>query len=109
LEAEGLTHRALSGAEVAALEPALALLARDLAGAIHYPGDETGNAHHFCTAMTEHARREGVEFRLATTVTSIEARAGRVTSLGADVSILSRTSMWLPQAATARLCSGLQA
>jgi len=81
LESEGLAHRSLSGADVSALEPALAPLASQLAGAIHYPGDETGNAHRFCTAMTEHARREGVEFRLDTVVTSIETRAGQVTGL----------------------------
>jgi D-amino-acid dehydrogenase len=77
----GLKLRALPTNEVIALEPALAPIAPRIAGAIHYPADESGNAYRFCVALAEHARNLGVEFRFETEVTSIEVRSGRVTAV----------------------------
>ena len=74
----GLVFRALTRDEVVALEPALAPIARRLAGGIHYPNDETGNAHTFCRNLAELARRAGVEFQFETAASEIEVRARRV-------------------------------
>ena len=74
----GLVFRALTRDEVVALEPALAPIARRLAGGIHYPNDETGNAHTFCRNLAELARRAGVEFQFETMASEIEVRARRV-------------------------------
>ena len=81
LRAEGLTYRRLSNDDIVALEPALAPIAQQLAGGIHYPVDEIGNAYEFTVALADHARRGGVEFRFRTPVTGIEVRQGKVTAV----------------------------
>jgi len=81
LKAEGMTCRLVTGSEVAALEPALAPISGELAGGIHYPVDEIGNAYRFTVALAEHARRAGVDFHFRTPVTGIETRQGRITAV----------------------------
>jgi D-amino-acid dehydrogenase len=81
LKAEGLTYRRLTGAEVVAMEPALAPIGGQLAGAIYYPEDEIGNAYKFCVGLADHARRAGVDFRFRTPVTGIETRQGKITAV----------------------------
>lgn len=81
LSAEGLGLRRLSTAETVDLEPALAPIAAQLAGAIHYEGDEVGNAYLFCVALADHARQQGVEFRFRTEVSSLETHSGQVTAV----------------------------
>jgi D-amino-acid dehydrogenase len=78
LAAEGLGFRKLSPAETVELEPALAPIEAQLAGALHYEVDETGDAYRFCVALADCARALGVDFRFDTPVTSLETRAGRV-------------------------------
>ncbi|MFZ0500881.1 MAG: D-amino acid dehydrogenase [Steroidobacteraceae bacterium] len=81
LETEGLTYRRLTGREVVATEPALEPIGAQLAGGIHYPVDEIGNAYKFCVALAEHARRAGVDFRFRTPVTGLETRHGKITAV----------------------------
>ncbi|MGH8200508.1 MAG: D-amino acid dehydrogenase [Steroidobacteraceae bacterium] len=81
LRSAGLTYRRLTGSEVVATEPALAAIGGQLAGGIHYPADEIGNAYKFTVGVAEHARRAGVEFHFRTPVTGITVRQGRVTAL----------------------------
>lgn len=81
LASEGLTFRRLSKEQTLELEPALAPAASKFVGSIHYPVDETGDAHRFCRGLAEQARREGVQFRFGTEVLSIEVEAGRVTAI----------------------------
>jgi D-amino-acid dehydrogenase len=81
LRTEGLTYRPLTAAQVVALEPALAPIGGQLAGGIHYPVDEMGNAYKFCVALAEHARRAGVEFHFQTLVTAIELHQGKVAAV----------------------------
>lgn len=80
-EFDGLSVRTLSTADVVELEPALAPIARLLAGALHYATDETGDAQRFCLALANHGRQHGVDFRFRTEVSSLEVRAGRVTAV----------------------------
>jgi D-amino-acid dehydrogenase len=68
LRPEGLRFRRLSREETIALEPALEPVAAQLVGAIHYIIDETGDAYRFCVALTEHARKIGVEFCFDTSI-----------------------------------------
>lgn len=77
----GLAYRRLSAAETAAVEPALEPIANELAGAIHYQADQTGDAYRFCTELTQQAREGGVEFCFGTDVSALEMRAGRVTAV----------------------------
>jgi D-amino-acid dehydrogenase len=79
--AGGLTFRRLTREEVVAMEPALAPIGSQLAGGIHYPADEIGNAYEFTVGLAEQARRRGVEFRFRTPVTGIEVRQGAVTAV----------------------------
>ena len=81
LRAEGLTYRCLSPDEIVKMEPILAPIGGQLAGGIHYPVDEIGNAYKFCVALAEHARLGGVEFRFRTPVTGIEVRAGSIAAV----------------------------
>jgi D-amino-acid dehydrogenase len=74
----GVTFRSLSREESVELEPGLAPIADQLVGAIHYGNDETGDAYRFCVALAEQARRQGVEFRFRSEVSSLEVRLGRV-------------------------------
>lgn len=76
-----LTFRRLTADEVVAMEPALAPIGSQLAGGIHYPLDEIGNAYKFCVSLADHARRAGVEFRFRTPVTGIEVRQGNVAAV----------------------------
>lgn len=81
LQAEGLTYRRLTGGEVVAMEPALGPIGGQLAGGIHYPDDEIGNAYKFCVGLADHARRAGVDFRFRTPVTAIETRQGKIAAV----------------------------
>jgi D-amino-acid dehydrogenase len=85
LHSEGLIYRRLTPDQVVAMEPALEPIGGQLAGGIHYPIDEIGNAYKFCVGLADLARRNGVEFRFRTPVTGIEVRQGNVTAvLSAD-------------------------
>ncbi|MQX36277.1 D-amino acid dehydrogenase [Roseospira navarrensis] len=64
----GLERRPISVDEAVAMEPALAHAAPSLAGAFYSPGDETGDAHRFTSAMAAEARRHGATFRYGVTV-----------------------------------------
>jgi D-amino-acid dehydrogenase len=77
----GLDFRRLSAEEIVAMEPALAPIGDRLAGGIHYPVDEIGNAYKFCVSLAEHARAGGVEFRFGTPVTGFEVARGNVTAV----------------------------
>jgi D-amino-acid dehydrogenase len=84
LAAEGLALRRISGEETVELEPALAPIRDQLAGAMHYMKDETGDAYTFCIRLAERTRAQGVELRFGTEVTALEARGGRVTAVKTD-------------------------
>jgi len=78
LAPEGLRFRLLSKEETIGFEPALAPIAEQLAGALHYEADETGDAHGFCVSLAGQSSERGVEFRFSTEVTSLECHAGQV-------------------------------
>jgi len=81
LASEELKFRPLSKEQTLELEPALTPIASQFVGSIHYPVDETGDAHRFCRGLAEQARRGGVQFRFGMEILSIEADAGRVTAM----------------------------
>lgn len=81
LACEGLESRRLSKEQTLELEPALVPIAGELVGAIHYPIDETGDAHRFCRGLASHAQRQGVQFRFGTEVSSLELRSNRITAV----------------------------
>ena len=63
LKQVNVEHRILEVEALVSVEPALAPIAGQLAGAIAYPGDETGDAQKFCVALENQLKDEGVTFR----------------------------------------------
>jgi D-amino-acid dehydrogenase len=68
----GIATERLSPAEVARLEPGVAV--HRLAGAILAPGDEAGDSAQFCRELAKRCERQGVVFRLATEIRAVEAK-----------------------------------
>lgn len=79
----GLRFQPLSVKRALQVEPALAPIADQLAGAIHYDRDETGDAFRFCNRLAEEAGRIGVQFRFHTAVEAVELTRGKVRGLRA--------------------------
>ncbi len=71
----GVGNRTLDRAGVLALEPALQPIGDQLAGGIHFPGDEAGDCHIFSGKIAEMLLQRGVHFRYGATVSRI-ARHG---------------------------------
>jgi D-amino-acid dehydrogenase len=84
LRPHGLDFRGLSADEAVQREPALAPIGAQLAGAIHYPIDESGDAYRFCVGLAECARQRHVEFHYGTTLTSFELRRRHIVSAITD-------------------------
>jgi D-amino-acid dehydrogenase len=64
------------------MEPALAPIAQDLVGAIHYPDDEHGDAFRFCDGLATAAQERGVRFVYGVNVTHLQREGRRVTGVG---------------------------
>jgi D-amino-acid dehydrogenase len=80
----GIPCRVLDRAATFAVEPALQHTSAALAGAVHFPDDETGDAHQFTRALATVAARNGVAFRYATTVTALVPGADRIAHVLTD-------------------------
>lgn len=74
----GLPRHPLTAADCARLEPALAAVEPELAGGIHTPGDESGDAHKFTTSLAALAMAGGADFRFGRTVKALLRDGGRV-------------------------------
>jgi D-amino-acid dehydrogenase len=80
----GVRARALDRNAVLGVEPGLRFAHARIAGGIHFPDDETGDAHKFTRALAGIAAQRGVAFRFATTVTRLVAEGGRITQVATD-------------------------
>jgi D-amino-acid dehydrogenase len=78
LGAHGLAWRILSRDEVVTLEPALAPVADQLLGALHYPDDERGDPLMFCRALADSLGRHGASIHYSTSVERIHVDGQRV-------------------------------
>lgn len=74
----GLRYEVLDREQTLALEPQLAGIAGKVAGSIHYPDDESGDAHRFTVALAAAAQAAGVEFEWETRVVELMERGGHV-------------------------------
>ena len=72
LQALGVRSRTLDPAGCVELEPALRNQVDRIAGGIHYPDDEGGDAHLFTQRLAGVCASSGVEFRYGETVEAIE-------------------------------------
>ncbi len=74
----GIDLRVLTAEECVAVEPALGASAARIAGGVHAPGDESGDAHKFTQDLAALAAARGVQFRYGSSIERIETGAGRV-------------------------------
>lgn len=91
----GCERHPLDPAGCVALEPALAASAGSLAGGIHSPGDESGDAYKFTFRLSEICAGLGVNFDYGVTVKRIHAEDGRVSGIETDGGMLSAESYLL--------------
>ncbi|HEY5634860.1 MAG TPA: D-amino acid dehydrogenase [Burkholderiaceae bacterium] len=80
----GVAYRVLSREQLVDVEPGLAHSRQPLAGALHLPGDETGDCRLFTDRLAALAARSGVRFRLGTTIERIEREGDRVGGVVVD-------------------------
>lgn len=84
----GCEQQALDSGACVALEPALAGIRGEIAGAIHTPSEEVADCHRFCLALAQLLRdRPGVSLRFGTGVLGIEREGDRVTGVRTDAGI----------------------
>lgn len=81
LERAGVPYQLLDRAGIAEVEPALALVAHKLAGALRLPNDQTGDCYLFTTHLAEIAKQQGVEFRFDQSIERFEFDGKRVTGI----------------------------
>ena len=84
LQQLGVRLTTLDSAACVELEPALRSQADRIAGAIHYPDDEAGDAHLFTRRLAEVCASQGVEFRYGETIEAIETSADAFTGIRTD-------------------------
>ncbi len=70
----------LDRAGAVALEPTLAPIASEIAGALYYPEDESGDAFKFCQELQRACEREGVEFLFGARVNKLIREGGVIVS-----------------------------
>ena len=74
----GIPFEALSGAAVAALEPALTPIESAITGGLYFPADESGDAHRFCELLTTRCRADGVRFEFGLSVERLLRSGDRI-------------------------------
>ncbi len=90
-----VTIRPLDAAGVIALEPGLGGIRREIAGGLHFPQDESGDAHRFTTQICEAAVRHGARLVCGADILDLENDSRHVRgvmtssgSIAADVVVL---------------------
>ncbi|MBR9826707.1 MAG: FAD-dependent oxidoreductase [Alphaproteobacteria bacterium] len=78
LRDEGLEFSILDREATLSLEPQLASVADRIAGSIHYPMDESGDAQRFTAGLAAACEKAGVEFEWNSPVDALLDRAGRI-------------------------------
>ena len=76
-----IPHQVLDRDRLLTLEPALAPIIHRLAGAIHYPQDELGDARLFCEELRRLAEGQGVRFRFSEAVIGAQRVGRRIAAL----------------------------
>ena len=81
LKKANVPFQMLDRAGIVRAEPALALVADSLAGALRLPNDQTGDCYLFTRRLAEMARDLGVEFRFGQQIERLESDGQRVTGV----------------------------
>ena len=86
LDAAARHQPLLSAAQCLALEPALKHAEDEILGGLHFPEDESGDAHAFTTALAALARQKGVMFEFGKAISGFKTDARGVVGLeGSDI------------------------
>jgi D-amino-acid dehydrogenase len=80
----GIEYRTVDGAGAVLLEPSLAPVQAQIVGAMHFPGDRSGDAFKFTQAIARLAQRHGAAFRYGTTATGWDAAGDKIAALITD-------------------------
>jgi D-amino-acid dehydrogenase len=78
MRALGCDRRVISADEAVRLEPALAHIRQQLAGATYTAEDESGDANQFARALVERCKQEGVQFLMSHTITALRTAGGQI-------------------------------
>ena len=78
MRALGCDRRVISADEAVRIEPALAHIRAQLAGATYTAEDESGDANRFARELVERCRADGVEFLMSHTVTALREAGGGI-------------------------------
>jgi D-amino-acid dehydrogenase len=81
---QGVEVNELDIDQLVSLEPAFTSAKDKLVGALHAPGDESGDARKFTLGLAERAKAMGVTFRLGETIERIDVQGKRVTTIVTD-------------------------
>ena len=85
LREQGVEMRVLDRDAIARIEPALEPVKDRIAGGLHAPGDQSGDARMFSRNLAAHcAERLGVRFEYGTRVTAIVASGDRIERVSTD-------------------------
>lgn len=79
-----VSFRVLDRRGVVEAEPALAPVADKIIGGVHYTGDESGDAHLFCSGLARAAAQRGVKFLFSRPVTGFRRNGGRIAAVETD-------------------------
>ncbi|WP_374656484.1 D-amino acid dehydrogenase [Dongia sp.] len=81
---QGVEMNFLDPDQLVALEPGLRHARDKLAGGMHTPGDESGDARKFTLGLAERCKALGVTFRFGETIARIDVQGRRVTGIHTD-------------------------
>ena len=84
LRDRGIQLELMDGQEMLEVDPGLSQIAGDAAGGLYAPGDESGDAHLFTTALAEKAEAMGASFLFSTRVTRLVRRGGSIARVETD-------------------------
>ncbi len=82
--AVGVAYRLLDAAGCARLEPAIAPAVDRIAGGIHFPDDQSGDAYKFTAALAGHCQEAGVDCRFGVAIQALDAAGERITGVITD-------------------------
>lgn len=99
LRDQGLRFETMDGFGAARAEPQLQAIRHRIAGAIHFPGDETGDAHAWCRGLRQALEQRGVAFTLGCEVRRIVLEQGRVRGLETSAGAIDAAQIVLAAAA----------
>lgn len=80
----GLSYNVLDVEGCLDLEPRLASQKESILGGIHYPDDESGDAHLFCQRLAQHCASIGVDIRYGETIQTLEVGNDQLTAVLTD-------------------------